>query len=260
MTSEAPVSFVCDECEERYISLSQHLRQNPCCAHPNLVSDSDSDDGDDTDTYSPRRYRETLESTGKPSAGLTARIAMDLATLRNNLDIGREDMRVLKQTVQEWFDQDRMEVSLALQPDMKAGKSVESIQATMARDMFAGISTDKLERAKVKELAPVVEPREVHLSDERGDTVVSFRVADLIERRLQHDPAFRRRVLERSEYYKSGVDYCTPPTELKDIDACAKGRYHAKLHRPAQPGEDHHVRMCGLFNADDVEVKGVPRA
>ena len=87
-----------------------------------------------------------------------------------------------------------------------------------------------------------------------------FRVADLIERRLQHDPAFRRRVLERSEYYKSGVDYCTPPTELKDIDACAKGRYHAKLHRPAQPGEEHHVRMCGLFNADDVEVKGVPRA
>ena len=40
-----------------------------------------------------------------------------------------------------------------------------------------------------------------------------------------------------------------------DVADGVQARYHPELMRPAQPGEEHHVRLAGIFNCDDVEVR-----
>ena len=110
------------------------------------------------------------------------------------------------------------------------------------------------ELARAKRDLPYLEQREVHLSDEPNDVVCSFRFMKLIERRMQTDKDFRTKWLARSDYYKSGKGYRQTPTELIGLDDSVAARFHAKLMRPAVPGEEHHVRGMGLFNCDDVEV------
>ena len=257
ITDDDCCSCVCDECGERYRDWAQHVRRSPDCVPPELVENS-SEDEDEEPLPPPLRHADEEKQSGfssRPSVELAARIALDLATFRNEFGLSGPNVKLLKEKVQGWFDHDRSEFCGGLQPFLREGISSNDIKQAAERDIFAGLSSEKQEIARVKEIAPYVEPREVKLSDERGDTVVSFRVADLVERKLQRDSKFRRRVLERSAYYKSGVDFRTSPTKLENVDSCAKARYHPKLMRPAAPGEEHHIRMTGIFNCDDIEVR-----
>ena len=64
----------------------------------------------------------------------------------------------------------------------------------------------------------------MRIDGDRRSVVGSFRVADIIQRKLQNDRVFRQRVLERSDYYKSGDGFEREPTKLADIADGVKAR------------------------------------
>ena len=237
----------CDGCGSTYVDLCAHVRENPdCldCAVPDAIWDSYSYD-------EPLPDDEPLPAH-RLSDALKGRIAFDCLTMRQEFGLSETQMRRLKGFVQEWHDEANEE--LGIQPP-SAVAALHGDGASQPQTLFDGIRSEKTELSRAKLDVPCLEPREAHLSEEPGDVVVSFRVADLIHRKLQHDAAFRKRVLERSDYFKSGVDFEKTPTELEDIADGVEVRYHPKLMRPEQPGEEDHVRLLGLFNADDVEVR-----
>ena len=183
ITDDYCCSCVCDECGERYRDWAQHVRRSPDCVPPELVENS-SEDEDEEPLPPPLRHADEEKQSGfssRPSVELAARIALDLATFRNEFGLSGPNVKLLKEKVQGWFDHDRSELCGGLQHFLREGISSNDIKQAAERDIFAGLSSEKQEIARVKEIAPYVEPREVKLSYEQGDTVVSFRVADLVE-------------------------------------------------------------------------------
>ena len=133
------------------------------------------------------------------------------------------------------------------------------LKQALDTDVFDGLKTQKQEMAFATENIPYLEPRFVNLSlnDENVEPVVSFDVADLLQRRLLHDKAFRQRTIEKSEEWKKGHKWCTQPSEtdsLSDIDDGTAARYHPHLMRPATEDEAHDLRVGLIFNCDDIEV------
>jgi hypothetical protein len=253
--NDAPWSprFFCPECGDTVKDAGQHLRQSPDCFPPELVENSDDEEDDELEVLRPVP---NLAACMQPSAELSARIALDLAEMRNEWGLDNTQISKLKHKVQGWVQHDRSEFCTSIQTNLKPCLLDSALKTAADRDLFHTIASEKREIAAVKQIAPYIEPDTVQLSKEKGDSVTSCRLPKLIERKLQRDPAFRRRILERSDYYKSGIAYATPPSELSELDDSVKARYHSKLMRPAQPGEENHVRMAGLFNCDDVEVRG----
>jgi len=99
---------------------------------------------------------------------------------------------------------------------------------------------------------PYLEPRVVTLGDDQD--VASFNIVDLIERRLQKDPTFRRTVIAASELWKKGDLYRKSSDKFSDITDGAVARFHPHLMRPATPEESEDLRIALLFNCDDIEV------
>ena len=241
------VCEVCDCCGATFKNFERHVQQNPDCLPALVEVDSDTDDEEDL----------PLELATQPviSDGLQGRIAFDLLTMRQEFGLTEANVRLLKNLVQGWHDEAQLELAGQLAGHTKGAGAMSILDAASRRSLFAGIATEKSELSRSKRDIPYLEPREATLSDEAGDVVVSFRVADLLARKLQHDSAFRRAVIERSDYYTAGTDFQKPPTELADVADGVQARYHPELMRPAQPGEEHHVRLAGIFNCDDVEVR-----
>jgi hypothetical protein len=242
------VCEVCDCCGATFKNFERHLQQNPDCLPALVEVDSDTDDEEDL----------PLELATQPvisEHGLQGRIAFDLLTMRQEFGLTEANVRLLKDLVQGWHDEAQLELAGQLAGHTKGAGAMSILDAASRRSLFAGIATEKSELSRSKRDIPYLEPREATLSDEAGDVVVSFRVADLLQRKLQHDSAFRRAVIERSDYYTAGTDFQKPPTELADVADGVQARYHPELMRPAQPGEEHHVRLAGIFNCDDVEVR-----
>jgi hypothetical protein len=100
-----------------------------------------------------------------------------------------------------------------------------------------------------------LEPREVTLSGDKNDKVVSFDTFDLIARKLQHHTAFRKRALAQSERLKTGDLYKTLPDGLiSETIEGAEACYHPHLWRPATEEEADDVRIPLEFSCDDFEV------
>ena len=246
---------LCEECGQPYKSLAHHLYYNPECEIdedlPELVENDHSESDDELDLEVPP------PSSCTPSASVRAQIAVDLSMLRNKLGLGDSDIHLLKKVVQGWHDELTDEVVKDLQPYIRKGHSTaqDAVAAVARRKVFTGMATAAQEARIVDQVVPPLKAREVRIDGDRRSVVGSFRVADIIERKLQHDRAFRQRVLQRSDHYKSGDGFQREPTKLDDIADGVKARYHPKLMRPAQPGEEHHVRMAAIFQCDDIEVR-----
>lgn len=132
------------------------------------------------------------------------------------------------------------------------------LKQALEADVFDGLKTQKQETAYATENIPYLEPRHVDVGmKENVESVVSFDVADLLQRRLLHDKAFRQRVIAKSEEWKKGQKWCTQPSEtgiLSDIDDGTAARYHPHLMRPATVDEADDLRVGLIFNCDDIEV------
>jgi hypothetical protein len=133
--------------------------------------------------------------------------------------------------------------------------SVEDLKAALAVNVFDGLETKHLEFAAAKRELPYLEPRVVYPDgNSRGEPIVSFNQAELYFRRMNHDAAFRKKILAKSDELKKGEKFQVMPEKLDDMLDGVVARWHPHIHRPATPDEKHDVRAAQLEQVDDLEL------
>ena len=143
-----------------------------------------------------------------------------------------------------------------LKPFLKEGCSECDVAAAMRVNLFDGLETAHKEARYAREGVPYIEPQTVKLGTSRKDEYVSFDPGDLIVRRLQHDKYFRQSCRAKSDEWKRGENWCTPPSGMiRGFDDAVAARYHPHLMRPAGDDELQDFRIGALDNADDIEVR-----
>ena len=148
-----------------------------------------------------------------------------------------------------------------LAPLLRKDAKPEKVAAALGqRGIFEGIETSKRELAHTKSDVPYLEPREVQLSDDPNDKVVSFDICDLIARKLQHDSNFRKKAEACSDVLKSGAKYQTSPDgALENTLDGDEARFQPHLWRPAEADEEFDLRVPLQFQCDEVEVTSARR-
>ena len=138
---------------------------------------------------------------------------------------------------------------------VKPDVTLEALGAALAVSVFDGLATKAQEFAAAKRDLPYLEPRIVHPDgNAKGEPIVSFDQAQLYLRRLNHDAAFRKKVVAKSDELKTGSNYQKVPEVLDDILQGVVARWHPHIHRPATSEEEHDVRVIQLEQVDDLEL------
>ena len=250
---------VCASCGASYNDLAAHLRWHPECDdedYPELVATSECSDFDYILDLEPDSTLAALASDD-----LRDRVASDLAELRLEHGYGDKDIERLKGMVQTWVAMRDRSSHRNLAPLLRKDAKPEKVAAALGqRCIFEGIETSKRELAHTKSDVPYLEPREVQLSDDPNDKVVSFDICDLIARKLQHDSNFRKKAEACSDVLKSGAKYQTSPDgALENTLDGDEARFHPHLWRPAEADEEFDLRVPLQFQCDEVEVTSARR-
>ena len=237
--------FRCDECGEGYRDLSAHWRWHPDCGPPELIeNDADSDDEDEQHVSLVQRVSTDVR---------LFQISGDLADLRFEHGMDNSAIASLKTKVNEWVKGAAIQGADSLKPYLLPGTAKSEVIAALTVDLFAGLETAKLENRQARKGAPIIKPRIVDYGT--NEICASFDIGELITRKLQHDPAYRKACFGKSEEWKRGKLWQTPPTgAIKNFDDGIVARYHPHVMRPAADDEEHDLRIAIDLNADDVEV------
>lgn len=247
--SPSPTVYTCDACGQHYKKLSQHFVQHPTCRLQILGSD-------DEDTHEEVTPLKPPSSLAAACAEGVRRdwVSNDLCDLRYEHGLDGPAIACVKTASRRWLDLAARAVMPQLKPLLRDGVSGETALATLlAFDLFADLENPKKEAAYMRQNLPYLEPRVVSL--EKDGDVVSFDVGDLLVRKLQNDPNFRKRCIAKSDEWKLGEHWQEAPSgDMKDMDDAVAARYHPHLMRKATASESHDLRFALIKNADDVEV------
>ena len=181
------------------------------------------------------------------------RVALSLSVLRYEQGFLETDMHKVKEFTSECIHAANEDALVRLAHLLKPDASMADVRAALNTNIFDGLSTADQELAHASTGVPIINAREVVLSNKA--TVVSFRLADLFIRKLTHDKAFRKRVIAKSEEWKTGNNFEKRATELSDLDSGERMRFHPHAMRPATVDEARDLRICWLFQCDDIEVR-----
>lgn len=174
-----------------------------------------------------------------------------LAKMRYDRMLNESDIASAKELARVAANNMRDQITEALR--MQKDERAQLLQ--QINDPFDGIDTKKQEFTKQAAMYPYVCPRQVQLSANKRDIVVSLPLDKLIIRQLQHDAKFRTAVLEKSEEWKRGDGWRRPGSSYGSIDDGCIARCHPHLMRPATQEEERDVRMAYIVYVDEVEVR-----
>lgn len=243
---DAPAPFVCEQCLMPYKIRAQHLRW--CRGHPPLV-------------VRPPTPENTLPQ-GPDVSGmiivdqLKANMAEDLSDMRNQRGFDEEDIKLVKERIGQRVKELVDAAPYLLREYLRDDVPREQVLKALELDLFGGLSTAAQELKLAQKDVPLLKPRVVDLKPNGQAKVVSFRMAELLLRMLKENPTFRKRVLQKSDEWKTGAKWKTRPTDrLKDIDDGVYARWHPHLLRPATEEEAYDVRVGLISNGDDIEVR-----
>jgi len=190
--------------------------------------------------------------------GLREDVANDLSYFRYERGFDETDIRVLKEAVGGWVDTIMATRAAVLRPLLRDGVNDAEIFEALKVNAFDGLATPSQEMRHASNNVPMLQPRAVQAT--KKHKVASFRLAKLYERKLQHDTAFRKWCVRKSEKWKTGEFYRTTPTgRISDIDEAVKMRFHPWMMKPATADEVDDLRIAYGLEADDVEVPSFSR-
>ena len=185
-------------------------------------------------------------------------VAADLLELRYEHGFDEPDIRNVKSMAKRWLSDAATLQAESIKPYLANGIPVAAVEGELRRiNLFDQLETQKQEMAYAAANVPYLEPRVVEVSSKHK--VASFDINELIIRKLQHEPHFRKRCIEKSEEWKRGDKWRVTPSAFHDFDDGVVARFHPHLMRRAEPGEEHDLRVAILGNADDIEVAPVAR-
>ena len=239
---------LCPCCAQPYVDFSQHLRQHPDCK-PSRVA-----------IVPEAPALPTLQATASDVTNSTEllqdEVARDLMDLRYEHGLSEPDIAHVKAAARRWSSEYASVAALQLISAglLRRGVSVEDLKAALAVNVFDGLQTKHQEFSAAKRDLPYLEPRVVYPGDSRGEPIVSFDQAKLYFRRMNHDAAFRKKILAKSDELKKGEKFQVLPEKLDDILEGCVARWHPHIHRPATPDEKHDVRVVQLEQVDDLEL------
>ena len=254
----------CDCCTKSYVSWAQHVRRNPACLTALQVGV----------LPAPLPTLPSLEFLGNTSLDirhlwtsdtsldisietLQDQVARDLMDLRYKHGLSEPDIMHVKEACRRWS----CEIATVTSQQLLAaglivpGATLENLRVAVNVNVFDGLETKEQEFAAAKRNLPYLEPRVVYPDgDKTGEPIVSFDLAELYYRRLNHDTAFRKKVVAKSDELKRGNKFKKHPDKLEDILDGVAARWHPHLHRPATEDEEHDVRIAQLVQVDDLEL------
>lgn len=186
--------------------------------------------------------------------GLREHIANDLSYFRYERGFDETDIREVKNCVTEWVDDILATRVAAIQPFLRSDVSKAELWERMQAKPFDGLATAAQEMKHAATNVPILKPRAVQATAKHK--VVSFRLAQLFERKLQHDTAYRKFCRAKSNKWKRGEFYRTMPTgTISDMDEAVAMRFHPWLMKPATADEADDFRIGYGLQTDDVEVR-----
>ena len=243
-------------CGTPYLTLGQHLRRSPDCkVYHDFVQVVQHESGDE-------EVQAVVAAEAKlarklHSDRLQADIASDLCELRMEDGLNHQNIHRLKGVVQRWYDLAVSDAYRRLLPLLRDDVKYDDVRAALATELFAGIETSAKELTAAKKAVPMVEPREVVLSEGGGprDVVVSCSMVELLRRKLEFDADFRKAVVAKSEELKRGEHWQQQADDIDDVLDGVAARFHPGIHRPAGEDEAADLRIPFLGYADDVEVR-----
>lgn len=239
----------CPFCSQPYMSWAQHKRQHPECS-PCSLSDI---------AGAPVVTQETCDASFVDATLLILQdqVARDLMDLRYLHGLSEPDIQHVKEAARRWTAEiGQVALTQLLEAGFIApGVDDKQLQAKLKINIFDGLETKAQEYAAAKRDLPYQEPRLVHPDgDGKGEPIVSLDMAQLYFRRLQHDSAFRKKIIKKSDELKTGAKFEQLPDKLNDILDGVAARWHPHIHRPATPDERSDVRIVQLEQVDDLEI------
>ena len=241
----APSPSCCSRCAQPYINFAQHVRQHPSC-NPRPVA-----------APAVPTLQATEFDVDSSAELLQDEVARDLFDLRYEYGLSEPDIYHVKAAAQRWTCKyANVAAQQIIQSGIiRAGVPIEDVKAALAVVLFEGLETKHMEFTAAKRDVPYLEPRVVYPDgNSKGEPIVSFDQAQLYFRRLNHDAAFRKKVVAKSDELKRGEKYHVLPEKLDDILDGVEARWHPHIHRPATPEEEHDVRVPQLEQVDDLEL------
>ena len=212
----------CPKCSLPIRSFGQHLRQHPQCRSTEAARVG-------VQFVAAPQFHDEYDING---AEQRRRLADVLSECRYERCWSNADVGQLKTAYPDMYDATNLGAYDALKPLLQSGVTADHVTRALAElghTAFKGIETRARELAYAKGEVPYIEPRVVLL--EKGgsldDQVVSFPMTDLLIRDLQHDPVVRHHTLKKSDYFKTGRDWCAPPR------CCEQRARRARRARPS---------------------------
>ena len=249
-------STVCPACDEPCAPgrhLWTHLQKSPECRLA-ICGPADDEETDAEEESKDDVVAAAAEAAGQggAAAGIRSRVAWDLMTLKLKHGHSKASLDFLKTCVTAWLEEIRGEQYQRLKHLLGGGVGERQAMAALEVSAFDGIETDyKLQRYTQREY-PSLPARVVTLEHEGiNETVVSFGMADLLERKLQADGPFRRQVVEASNRWKVGDLYQKAPSSLTGFESGSSARWHPHMLRPATEDEECDLRAAIDFQADE---------
>jgi hypothetical protein len=182
-------------------------------------------------------------------------VAEDLLDGRFERDLSERDIAWFKSTLNRWVVPIVTQHVIQIQPFLHPHADPQAVREALQIKLFDGIETIDREMSQAKRGVPYLEPRVTTFASKH--VVVGFRLADLLIRKLVHDPEWRRAVISKSDEWKRGEKYMVKPPEdeeLFEMDDAVEMRLHPDIMRPATDDEIYDIRVGLLANQDDVEV------
>ena len=180
-----------------------------------------------------------------------------LSKLRYDRSFNGPDVEAAKVMARTAIRVHNARAAAALKHFLRPGVNADDVAAALdaaehVDSVFSGVDTPKLEMAVLRKMHPFVEPRRVRL--DADSLVVSFPLASLLTRMLQHNQKVREAVIAKSEEWKTGRLYRQAPESFSGLDSGTALRNHRGLMRKATAAEARDIRIGGLLYWDEIEV------
>ena len=239
---------ICVRCAQPYVDFSQHTRRHPECSP--CVSPVVEDVMPPALQAMPWEFASSLEM-------LMDQVAQDLMAMRYEHGFSEPDIEITKRAAERWIKGACSVAALQLMKTelLAPSTTIENLKTALSVDIFHGLQTKAQELAAAKREVPYLEPRVVYPDGNgKGEPIVSFDQAEIYFRRLNHDTAFRKKIVAKSDELKTGTKYQVQPDSLDDILDGTVARWHPHIHRPATEDEKDDVRIINLEQVDDLEL------
>ena len=194
--------LVCGCCAEAYARGTEHA----CSTPPACRTQIERPDSPDT----VMNFEAFDLAARVESDGLREDTACFCSDMRYGRGFDEPDMDMVKQGTKRIVASVVESIPNRLRPLLREGVTDDEVFERLQINPFDGLQTAAQEMNHASKNVPVLKTRIVQATAKHK--IVSFRFADLLIRKLQHDKHFRRRCDKKSEQWKKGDKYRVAPT------------------------------------------------